>query len=123
MTAMERYELEAWLGPALEDLSPEQVDRLHRVADDIAARYPDNAADREAALTAATRYLLGELTVEEAGRRRRETMAAERHARVQAVQVAAMAEEDGMPTAVAARAAGIDRQVLIRRRAAWWLTE
>lgn len=123
MTAMERYELEAWLGPALEDLSPEQVDRLHRVSDDIAARYPDNAADREAALTAATRYLLGELTVEEAGRRRRETRDAERHARVQAVQVAAMAEEDGMPTAVAARAAGIDRQVLIRRRAAWWLTE
>lgn len=123
MTAMERYELEAWLGPVLEDLSPEQVDRLHRVADDIAARYPGNAADREAALTAATRYLLGELTVEEAGRRRRETRDAERHARVQAVQVAAMAEEDGMPTAVAARAAGIDRQVLIRRRAAWWLTE
>src|SRR5690606_32815716 len=116
---MERHELEAWLGPALDQLTPEQVSRLHREAGDITARYPDpdDADDREAALTAATQYLLGELTVEEAGRRRRETMAAERHARVQAIQVAAMAEADGMPTAVAARAAGIDRQVLIRRRA------
>ena len=117
---MERHELEAWLGPALEDLSPEQVDRLHREAVDIADRYPDpdDADDREAALTAAVQYMLGELTVEEAGRRRRETRAAERHARVQAIQLACMATEDGMPTASAARAAGVDRQVLIRRRAA-----
>lgn len=114
---MERYELEAWLGPALEDLSPEQVDRLHREAEAIDERYPD-PDDREAALIAAVQYMLGELTVEEAGRRRRETRAAERHARVQAIQVAVMAAEDGMPTAAAARAVGLDRQVLIRRRAA-----
>jgi len=113
---MERHELEAWLGPALKDLSPEQVDRLHREAEAISARYPDDADDREAALIAATQYLLGDLTLEEAGRRRRETRAAERHARVQAIQVACMAEADGMPTAAAARAAGIDRQVLIRLR-------
>src|SRR5690606_15310302 len=120
VTTMERHELEAWLGPALEDLSPEQVDRLHREAEAIDERYPDpdDADDREAALTAAVQYLLGELTVEEAGRRRRETREAERHARVQAIQVACMAEADGMPAAAAARAAGIDRQVLIRRRAA-----
>lgn len=115
---MERYELEAWLGPALPELTPEQVDRLHREAEAISARYPDpdDADDREAALTAAVQYLLGDLTVEEAGKRRRETRAAERHARVQAIQVACMATEDGMPTAAAARAAGLDRQVLIRRR-------
>lgn len=114
---MERHELEAWLGPALEDLSPEQVDRLHREAEAIDARYPepDDTDDREAALTAAVQYLLGELTVEEAGRRRRETRAAERHARVQAIQVALMAAADGLPTAAAAWAAGLDRQVLIRR--------
>lgn len=115
---MERYELEAWLGPALEDLSPEQVDRLHREALAIHARYPDpdDADDREAALVAALQYLLGDLTLEEAGRARRETRAAERRARVQAIQVACMAEADGMPTAAAARVAGLDRQVLIRRR-------
>ena len=115
---MERYELEAWLGPALEDLSPQQVDRLLAEAEAIEIRYPDpdDADDREAALTAATQYLLGELTVEEAGRRRRETRDAERHARVSAIQVALMAAADGMPTAAAARAAGLDRQVLIRLR-------
>src|SRR5690606_1438439 len=115
--AMERYELEAWLGPALDDLTTEQVDRLHREAQAIEARYPspDDTDDREAALTAAVQYMLGELTVEEAGRRRRETKAAERHARVQAIQVALMSAEDGMPTAAAAREVGLDRQVLIRR--------
>lgn len=115
---MERHELEAWLGPALDDLTPEQVSRLHREAEAIDARYPDpdDADEREAALVAAVQYLLGDLTVEEAGKRRRETRAAERHARVQAIQVACMAAEDGMPTAAAARAAGLDRQVLIRRR-------
>lgn len=115
---MERYELEAWLGPALEDLAPEQVDRLHREAEAISAQYPDpdDADDREAALIAATQYLLGDLTLEEAGKRRRETRAAERHARVQAIQVSLMAAADGMPTAMAARVAGLDRQVLIRRR-------
>lgn len=112
---MERYELEAWLGPALEDLTPEQVDRLHQEAEAIEARYSD-PEDQEAALVAATQYLLGDLTLEEAGKRRRETRAAERHARVQAIQLASMAEADGMPTAAAARAAGIDRQVLIRLR-------
>lgn len=115
---MERYELEAWLGPALDDLTTEQVERLHREAEAIAARYPDDddADDREAALIAAAQYLLGDLTLEEAGRRRRETRAAERHARVQAIQVSLMAAADGMPTASAARAAGLDRQVLIRLR-------
>lgn len=111
---MERHELEAWLGPALTDLSPEQVSRLHREADNIATRWPD-PEDQEAALIAATQHLLGDLTLEEAGKRRRETRAAERHARVQAIQVACMAAEDGMPTAAAAREVGLDRQVLIRR--------
>lgn len=105
---MERYELEAWLGPALEDLTPEQVDRLHREAEAIYDYYPDpgDTADREAALTAATQYLLGDLTLEEAGRRHRETQAAARHARVQAIQLASMAEADGMPAADITRAVG-----------------
>lgn len=113
---MQRYELEAWLGPAAEDLAPEQIDRLHRTALDLESRYPDDPWAQEAALIAATQYLLGDLTPEEAGRRRRSTAAAERHARVQSIQVALMAAEDGLPTATAARLAGIDRQVLVRLR-------
>ena len=69
--------------------------------------YPDDADDREAALTAAVQYMLGDLTPEEAGRRYRETHAAARRARVQATQVAAMAEADGMPAADITRAVGL----------------
>lgn len=102
---MERHELEAWLGPALDDLTPEQVDRLHQEAMAIYDYYPD-ADDREAALTASAQYLLGDLTLEEAGRRHREARAAERHARVQVVHVSAMAEMDGMRPIDIARATG-----------------
>lgn len=108
---MQRHELEAWLGPALEDLTPEQVDRLHQEAIAIYDCYPDSddADDREAALSAAVQYLLGELTVEEAGRRWHEAWAAARRAREQAIQVAAMAEADGMHTADITRATGLLR--------------
>lgn len=58
---MQRYELEAWLGPALADLSPQQVDHLHREALDLESRYPDDPDAQEAALIAATQYLLGDL--------------------------------------------------------------
>ena len=109
---MERYELEAWLGPALEDLTPEQVDRLHQEAAAIYDYYPDDAADREAALTAVLQYMLGDLTLEEAGKRWRETQAAARHARVQAIQLASMAEADGMTAADITRAVGLS----------WWET-
>ena len=30
---MQRYELEAWLGPALADITPDQVDAMARYAD------------------------------------------------------------------------------------------
>lgn len=60
--AVERYELEAWLGPALKDLSPEQVDHIHQEAEELEARYPDpdEADDREAALVEVVQRLLGE---------------------------------------------------------------
>lgn len=114
MATVERHELEAWLGPALEDLTPAQVDRLLVEAAAIYDWYPDDADDREAALSAAVQYLLGELTVEEAGRHWREASAAERRACVQAIQVAAMAEMDGMPTADIAQAAGLPTWVVAR---------
>lgn len=57
---MERHELEAWLGPALPELTPEQIDYLHREAEELEARYPDDADAREAALAEAVQHLLGE---------------------------------------------------------------
>ena len=58
---MQRYELEAWLGPAAEDLTPEQIDLLHQEAVEIESRYPDDPDAQEAELVAATQYLLGDL--------------------------------------------------------------
>lgn len=59
---MERYELEAWLGPALPELTPEQIDHIHREAEAIEARFPDpdDADAREAALVEVVQRLLGE---------------------------------------------------------------
>lgn len=59
---MERHELEAWLGPALPELTPEQIDHLHREAEAIDKQWPDpdDADAREAALAEAVQHLLGE---------------------------------------------------------------
>lgn len=59
---MERHELEAWLGPALPELTPEQIDHIHQEAEEIAARFPDpdDADAREAALAEVVQHLLGD---------------------------------------------------------------
>jgi len=57
---MQRYELEAWLGPALSDLTTEQVDRLLAEAQEIHARYPGDEESQDAALSAAVQRLLGD---------------------------------------------------------------
>lgn len=111
------HEIEARLGDSLESLTAEQVQRLRVEADVIDARYPDPDQEegREAALTAAAAYLLGDTTPEEAGRERRATQAARDRALAAAVQVAAMAAGDGMPDKTAARTCGIDRMTLLAR--------
>lgn len=109
---IERHELEAWLGPALDDLTPEQVEQLRQEAVAIAARYPDDDDDREAALSAAVLHLLGELTAEQVDQQRRETVAAERRARVQAIQIGCMLHAEGLSEERAARAVGISRRTL-----------
>ena len=40
---MQQYELEAWLGPALAEMTPDQVDAMARYADMIEDRYEDDA--------------------------------------------------------------------------------
>lgn len=106
--------LRVWLSPALPELTAEQLDRLADEDERIDARYPDpDEADlREAALSAAVQYLLGETTVDDAGRRLG-------HARWEAAmavavsqQLAAMAVADGTSEVKAAAAAGIDRMTL-----------
>jgi len=54
-TRPQRYEIEAWLGPALSETTPEQVDALLEAATDLAGRYPDpdDSDERDAGLVAA----------------------------------------------------------------------
>lgn len=111
---MQPHEIDAWLGPARDDLSDEQYERFAREADRIAARYPDadDADESSAALSATLAYLLGDSTPEsvaedlaDARRRLSEAMAA-------AQQVAAMLVTDGRSEVRAAETMGIDRMTL-----------
>lgn len=60
--SVERYELEAWLGPVLSDLTPEQVDSLLAEAQEIHDRYTDvdDWEMRDAELVTAVERLLGD---------------------------------------------------------------
>src|SRR5690349_12190463 len=104
-------DLMAWLGPAAEQLTPEQIERVADASRDIDARYPDpdEEAERQAALSATVQYLLGETTADEVSRELSAARRREREAYVAALQVAVMMRRDGTPKAVAARECGIDR--------------
>jgi hypothetical protein len=111
-----RSELEAWLGPALPDLTDDQMDRLTVEADRITACYPDpdEQPERDAALSAATQYLLGETTIDDAGRALTAARLELERAMAAAKQLAAMASADGMPDTQAAQRACIDRMTLLK---------
>lgn len=57
---MQHYELDAWLGDAADEITPDQYDTLAAAAEDIAARYPDpdDRDEAEMALTVAFRLLV-----------------------------------------------------------------
>lgn len=112
----QRHELEAWLGPALPDLSEEQIQRLMAESDRIAARHThlDEQDLRDAALSAAVQYLLGEATIDDIGRELTLARLAQGRAMAAAKQVAAMASADGMPDTQAADRACIDRMTLLK---------
>ena len=78
---MQRYELEAWLGPALAEMTPDQVDAMARYVDLIEDRYDDEAL-RIGAVRGALLVTRADSTLEQLGRalararrEERETMA------------------------------------------------
>jgi len=115
-------DLMEWLGPAREDLTAEQIDRVRAEARRIDERYPDadEQGERDAALSAVVQHLLGETTPEEAARTLIDARAAERRAYAAALQHAVMVVGDnvqaGRPPqkATAARLAGVDRMSLLK---------
>lgn len=109
-------DLMAWLGPAADDLTPEQVERVSAESRDIAVRYPDRdeQQERDAALSAVVRYLLGEATPEDAAHALATARQAQRLAFVAALAIAVALVRDGEPKAAAARRAGVDRMSLLK---------
>lgn len=113
---MTDFALLAWLGPAADQLTPEQIGRVADAARDIDRRYPhpDDEMLRQAALSATVQYLLGDTSAEEVNRALVDARRAEREAYVSALQVAVMLTRDGTQKTVAARSAGIDRMGLLK---------
>ena len=113
---MQDRELMAWLGPAADDLTPEQIERIAAEARAIAQRYPrpDQQPERDAALAAVVQHLLGETSPEDAGRALLDARRREREAFAAALWMAVMLVGDGSPKATAARRAGIDRMSLLK---------
>lgn len=109
-------DLVTWLGPAADDLTPEQIERVRAEARDIAERYPDpdHQPERDAALSAVVQYLLGDTTPEDADRALVDARRRAREAFVAAEQIAVLLVRDGTPKAIAARRAGIDRMSLLK---------
>lgn len=110
-------DLMAWLGPAADDLTAEQIEAVRAAAHDLGERYPDpdEQPEREAALSATVQYLLGETSTHDAERRLRAARVEERAAYVAALQVAVMAHRHGgVPKGTAAREVGIDRMRVLK---------
>jgi hypothetical protein len=109
-------DLMTWLGPAADDLTAEQIERVADEARRVDRRYPDpdEQPDREAALSAVVQYLRGETSPEDANRALIEARRRAHEAYVTAEQIAVMLVGDGTPKAVAARQAGIDRMSLLK---------
>ncbi len=119
---MQTHELMAWLGPAADDLTPEQIDRIAAEEADIDHRYsdPDQEPERQQALSAVVQHLLGDSTPEDAARALSDARRREREAFVVALQVAVMLVRDRVQAgerpdkASAARRCGIDRMSLLK---------
>lgn len=113
---MSSNDLMAWLGPAAEELTEEQIERVTAEAKSIAARYPDpdEQDERDAALSAVVQYLLGETSPEDLKRELIAARAAERRAFAAALWVGVMLHRDGAKKAPAATAVGVDRMSLLK---------
>ena len=109
---MQRYELEAWPGPALIEMTPGQVDAMARYADMIADRYDDDAL-RSFVARGALLIVLSDSTLEQIGEALARARQEEREAMaVLTGAIIASAETDSESSL--ARRAGVTR-VTVRK--------
>lgn len=105
--------LDAWIGDT--PLTPEQRERFATVVADIDRRYPDpdDSHLREACMSVALQFILGETTADEVRTALATARLAESRAYAQAHQYALMSVEyGGRKKSAAARDVGIDRTVM-----------
>lgn len=112
---MQQYELEAWLGPALAEMTPDQVDAMARYVDAIEDRYDDRYEDveRSAAAAGAMQIVLSDSTLEQLG----EALARARQEEREAMAMltgAIIASADTDSESSLARRAGVTR-VTVRK--------
>lgn len=105
--------METWLGPATAGMTEEQLDQVRAAAREIADRWPDEE-EREVALTATVRWMLGDLTTDRVRARLTRTRRAAHLAYVTALQVAMLEVDAGAQKKATAAAVGIDRAGLTR---------
>ncbi|MFJ5635086.1 hypothetical protein ACIQF5_20915 [Streptomyces goshikiensis] len=114
MTTVQRYEIEAWLGDD-HGLTDDQVNELTVTAQEIAERCPgpDDAAEREAALTVAYRLKAGHTgVVEELAATRARARAEELLAYAGLRQAALILIAEGESESRFQRRAGVDRMTV-----------
>ena len=109
---MQQYELEAWLGPALAGMTPDQIAAMSRYADMIEDRYDDDAL-RGLAAGGALLIVLAGSTLEQLGEALARARQEEREAMAMLTgALIASAETDSESSL--ARRAGVTR-VTVRR--------
>lgn len=115
---MSDIDLTAWLGPAADELDEEQTARVYEIASWADEQWPgeDDQPERDAALSAAVQYLLGETTPEQAGHDLVAARHAERVASIAAQTFARMVCEDGWAETRAADVLAVDRMTVRRAR-------
>lgn len=106
--------IDAWLGPAADDLDAAQRDRFITIWDDVADRWPapEDQDLRNAAMGGAVQYLLGETAPAEYGRTIGRLNAELEETKAAARAVAMLAIEDGASENQLHQDLGVTRRTL-----------
>lgn len=109
-------ELKAWLGPAAAEMTGEEIERFADVASLLQARYPhpDQAHERESAMSAVVQVFLGEATAHDIRDHLAGVLLEAARTRAAAVGAAVgLVRVYGVGKSAAAHAVGINRMTLL----------
>lgn len=107
-------ERDAWLGPALDDITAGQLEAFDDAARAIFARHADDEDDTESAeeLTGALQVILGDDTLDALGAARQRALVAAGEAHSQLIGAVIASRELGLGPSEIARRAGLSRMTV-----------